>query len=431
MSPAHALRAIRFSAVAVAVLAGTLITGTAPAAAADSLEFVGDVHPEVLRIDLDHEGTPIVGVLAGAMAANVGGDDVIAYCIDLLRVIDVGDVIDEITWEEVGSPNLDIVASILSGYDSSDPASDPAGYELTGSGAVRSAAIQGAVWYYTNGVTTTGPADVAANVAVILDAVAAGVLPTITNISPSVTIDGAPASVEPGQIAGPFVVTGSPQPVTLTPGPDTQLVTWPDGDPLVGPVPSGTAFGLTRSTEGTATVEATTPTVFLRNQVFGRDSLQPLMLIDPPQASASASASASFAAATTTTTAGNTTTSVDDTTSTTIDTTTTSVDDTTSTTVDTTTTSVDDSAVTTVPGSDPSTSTTVAAVVQGVSAERPVPAAPVATQAATQSLPNTGSSTGLLVAGGVVLLAIGGGLLAAGRQPATVSTSGRHSHPKD
>lgn len=136
---------------------------------------------------------------------------------------------------------------------------------------------------------------------------------------------------------------------------------------------------------------------------------------------------------TTTTTTGGATTTTADVTTTTVDSTTTTVDATTTTAVDPTTTTLDDSTSTTDPGGlDDTSSTTQPAVVQGVSSERPgsVIAASVATQAvATQSLPNTGSSSGLLVAAAVVMMALGGGLLAASRQPvAAVATSrGKHS----
>src|SRR5690606_2419214 len=130
-----------------------------------TLEFSGNLFPEVVSIDLDDAGTPIPGVNTGALTAIVGGEQVVAYCIDFDLAIDVGDVLGEVPWEDVTVPNLDTVAAIITGYDATDPVGDPAGFEITGSGPVRSASIQAAVWYFTNGLTTTGPADVAANVA--------------------------------------------------------------------------------------------------------------------------------------------------------------------------------------------------------------------------------------------------------------------------
>src|SRR5690606_746393 len=156
---------------------------------------------------------------------------------------------------------------------------DPAGFEITGSGPVRSASIQAAVWYFTNGLTTTGPADVAANVATILAAVDAGVLPTAADVAPSVQITGPTEPTPLGSVVGPLVVSGCPLRIGLSPGAGTEVGTWPDGDRLVGPVDSGTEFGRVRTNGGTATVQAETPTVMFRNQVFSNGTIQPLMLI--------------------------------------------------------------------------------------------------------------------------------------------------------
>lgn len=123
-------------------------------------------------------------------------------------------------------------------------------------------------------------------------------------------------------------------------------------------------------------------------------------------------------ATTTTTVEATTTTTVDDTTTTTVeDTTTTTVEDTPTTRgEDPTTTTIAAPTSTTVAGGvDSTSSTTIAGGVLSESAQASgVTAQVVSAQAVpAQALPNTGSSTGVLLAGGVLLLSLGGGLVLA------------------
>ena len=400
MSDAFALQAARRRPLAVLVVLavltvtlGALAFATAPVSAAPgdtTFTVTGLLDPVPVVVDLAYGGDEFLDSTVSALVGVIDGNEIVAYCLDVERLITDGDVVDESSWDAVGVPNLSIVAAILASYDARLPGADPSGFQLTGTQAVRSASIQTAIWHYTNGVSVTSGGPVAANIATIIAAVEADALEGVATSAPTVQIGASPSPASAGEIAGPFVLTSGSGSVSLsvTGG---ELVTWPNGDPLGPDVAPGTQFGLRRTDAGEVTVVASVASVLMPSRVYARGQFQPLMIVERVEASASASATATFTEQVTTTT----------------------VDSTTSTTVGG---GVDSTSSTTVAGGvDSTSSTTVAGGVLSGGAQASGAAAQVvpAQAAPAQALPNTGSSTGVLLASGVLLLSLGGGLVLA------------------
>lgn len=122
------------------------------------------------------------------------------YCINL-RVPTYGGIgYESGTWDESAVPNIGYVTHILNAYYPTT--GEPAGLSVN----QRAAAVQAAIWYFTDGyvVSSTSSAIRTAAASIVAAAQANG--PVAEPPAPDVTITPLASSAPVGEVAGPFVV---------------------------------------------------------------------------------------------------------------------------------------------------------------------------------------------------------------------------------
>jgi hypothetical protein len=191
-----------------------------------------------------------------------GGAQLDLYCIDLSTETRVGYGYALGTWDAANVPNVGYVARLLNRYypHTSEPAS------LTDVNQ-RAAAVQAAIWFFTDRyvLSTSDPLH-AAVVAIVDDILQQG--PVIEPPPPSLTID--PASRDGAGVLGPFTVTtDQPAATVAATGADmfanaaaTDAIS--NGDA----VPSGQSIWLRSGSPGTAVLEASARATVPRGNVF-------------------------------------------------------------------------------------------------------------------------------------------------------------------
>lgn len=196
--------------------------------------------------------TPVASGFGGVIHGTTpDGETLQLYCIDQHTSTSNGIPYDPSTWDATKVPHLGYVLRILTDY-----------YPATGlptgatSDAQRAAAVQAAIWFFTDDfVLATGDARYALTARIVTDVLAAGPLPEPV---PSLTIAG-PGTGTSGQLVGPFVVHGNATTATLTATGASlysdEAGTQPIADGSAYPV--GQRFWLRSNDPGTATVEAT------------------------------------------------------------------------------------------------------------------------------------------------------------------------------
>jgi len=133
------------------------------------------------------------------------------FCINIRVQTQPGIGYENGTWAESNVPNIGYVAYILNNYYPAVPG-EPA--DLATEDA-RAAAVQAAIWYFTDGfVLDAGSPVRAATAGIIAAAQAAGPLPEPA--PPAVSITPTEGSAPEGSLAGPFTVTTSAASVTLS-----------------------------------------------------------------------------------------------------------------------------------------------------------------------------------------------------------------------
>ncbi|PWB98280.1 thioester domain-containing protein [Homoserinimonas hongtaonis] len=141
--------------------------------------------------------------------ASVADPDLTAqmYCINLRVPTSVGIGYESGTWEESNVPNIGYVTYILNNYYPTVAA--PAGLSTN----QQAAAVQAAIWYFTDGFVLAPPGPGpqgpvrAATAAIIAAAQANG--PVVEPPAPDVAITPATATAAEGTAAGPFTVTAT------------------------------------------------------------------------------------------------------------------------------------------------------------------------------------------------------------------------------
>jgi TQXA domain-containing protein len=247
------------------------------------------------------------GVIVGEPAD--GSPPVSLYCIDIRTDTYPGTPYNLGTWDAANVPNVGYVSRILISYYPSVPGA-PAG--LTDD--QRAAAVQMAIWFFSDGfvVDTSNPlhADVAAIVAQVQEAG-----PVVTPTPPSLTITPPVGNAPAGGVAGPFTVNtafsrrlhgrlvrSSPD-ATVTAG-GGKMYSDPAGTTLLGDgttdtVPSGTQFWV-RADSGfssvalTATAKAEVPGGNVYLYAGGSDERQKLILADTGTLTTTVNATANF-----------------------------------------------------------------------------------------------------------------------------------------
>ncbi|MCQ1954887.1 thioester domain-containing protein [Arthrobacter sp. zg-Y238] len=147
-------------------------------------------------------GVPVTGRFAGIIITeDAGGGIGQMYCIDTAVETMVGIGYVQGAWEESNVANIGYVNYVLNNYYPANPAA-PAG--LTAN--QQAAAVQGAIWYFTDGylVNTTETVIRGAVEAIVADAQANG--PLVEPPPPNVTVSPPVAAGPAGGVAGPFTV---------------------------------------------------------------------------------------------------------------------------------------------------------------------------------------------------------------------------------
>ncbi len=238
------------------------------------------------------------------------------YCINILTPTAVGYGYDLGTWSEANVNNVGYVARLLNDYfpNTALPGNGPG---ISGD-AERAAAVQAAIWYFSDNyvIDATDP-KFAAVQAIVNTVRTQAPLPAPT--PPDLLIDPSTLSGDAGSLVGPFTVsTEDTEGATLS---VTGAEMFADAEGTVpiasgATAPDGTQVWLRSDAvgEGTLTAEATAEVpsgnayLYARN-VEGVEDAQRLILAQTVEVATSASATATFAQATTTTSTSTTTTS--------------------------------------------------------------------------------------------------------------------------
>ena len=220
------------------------------------------------------------------------------YCIDLRTETQVGLGYVNGTWSEANVPNIGYVESILNSYFPSTQL--PAGVNDNR----RAAAVQSAIWYFTDGFVVNRNDPAYSLVAEIVNAtIAAG--PRPEPAAPDISITPASAQSAIDEPAGPFTVEAEAG-AEITVGVDDGFSLFADAAgtvPLNNPVASGTQVwvgsdgGGTGPVSVTAAAVVTVPTgnVYLYDgSTAGTTAAQKLILAATRQLTSGATAQASF-----------------------------------------------------------------------------------------------------------------------------------------
>jgi len=228
------------------------------------------------------------------------GDILSMYCIDIRTSTFSGLGYTNGTWDESTVPNVGYIARILNSYYPTVPTEPAAAATVN----ARAAAVQAAIWFFSDGYVVAASDPLNPIVAsIVADVLAAGPLPEPS--PPDISITPATASGAVGSVIGPFTVTaaatgGATPDVTLTiPAGVTAYsdaagtIEIPDGST----VPSGTQIWLRGAAPGsvsigaTATVEVPTGNVYLYDQSTpGVEAAQKLILAETADIKADATA---------------------------------------------------------------------------------------------------------------------------------------------
>ncbi|WP_158297086.1 thioester domain-containing protein [Zhihengliuella sp. ISTPL4] len=228
------------------------------------------------------------------------------YCINLRVETYIGIGYESGTWDESNVPNVDYVAYILNNYHPTT--SEPSGLPV----AQRAAAVQSAIWYFTDGfVVANTPANAAvraATAAIVQDAQING--PVVEPPQPVVEVTPALATAPTDDAAGPFTVTaeGAAEVTVSVPSGFTMHDSATSTTPLPNPstVAPGSQIWLRSETEeaSAGTLSARAAVTVQRGSVYLYDGNSPdyadaqrLILADTTELDAVASAAAEFFAA--------------------------------------------------------------------------------------------------------------------------------------
>ncbi|MDK1361998.1 DUF5979 domain-containing protein [Arthrobacter sp. zg-Y1219] len=248
-------------------------------------------------------GVPVTGRFAGIIITeDADGGIGQMYCIDTAVETMVGVGYVQGAWEESNVANIGYVNYVLNNYYPANPAA-PAG--LTAN--QQAAAVQGAIWYFTDGylVNTSETVIRGAVEAIVADAQANG--PLVEPPPPNVTVTPPVAAGPAGGVAGPFTVAaeGAAEVTVSVPTGYTMFadaagtVPIPNGSTVtsgtqvwVGGPPASTDPGVLSAR---ASVSVQTGNVYLYDGGNpGMDNAQPLILAASTVLEAAAGATAEF-----------------------------------------------------------------------------------------------------------------------------------------
>ena len=307
--------------------------------------------------------TPLNEGFAGVILANPGSLQM--YCINILTPTNIGYGYNLGTWDEANVSNVGFVARLLNDYYP-NTAQPPIGVNGVVDTADQAAAVQAAIWYFSDNYVLASSDPLLAAVTTIVNTVRVqSPLPAPTPPSLQIT---PPASTtgDADTLVGPYVVvTDDPAGATVSATGASMFADASGTTPMANgtTVVSGTQIWLTAPAAGSATLtavaEADVPSgnaYLYSGNISGVNDAQNLILAQSVRVTANASAPAEFTTPTTTTSTTTTTTTT--TTPTTTDSTTTT-SSTTSSTSSTSSTSVTPTTPTTSPSVAPSVIVTI------------------------------------------------------------------------
>ncbi|RKE63911.1 MULTISPECIES: thioester domain-containing protein [Microbacterium] len=224
------------------------------------------------------------------------------YCINLRVATNVGIGYESGTWEESNVPNIGYVTYILNNYYPTT--SEPSGLSAN----QQAAAVQSAIWYFTDGyvVSTAASSTIReATAAIVAAAQAAG--PVVEPPAPEASITPASDSAASISSAGPFTVVaeGATEVTVSVPSGYAMFTDAEGAEPLANPasVPTGTDIWVRSSSgsPGETVLNARAAVTVQRGQVYlydgntpSLDDAQRLILADTTELDAVASATAEF-----------------------------------------------------------------------------------------------------------------------------------------
>lgn len=252
----------------------------------------------------DPAGYTSTSTFAGTIIASSISDPTrtaAMYCINLRVSTQVGIGYESGTWAESNVPNIGYVTYILNHYY-------PTTNLPSGTTNVQAAAVQSAIWYFTDGfvVSSSNTTVRPLAAAIVADAQANG--PSVEPPPPNVTVTPASASAPVGESAGPYTVqadAGATVTVSVPTGYEMfadEAATQPIANPST--VPSGTQVWV-RSTSATpitdTVLRARAAVTVERGEVYLYDGYTPdladaqrLILANTTELDATASAAASY-----------------------------------------------------------------------------------------------------------------------------------------
>jgi hypothetical protein len=273
-----ALVAIFFFAAISQARAGTIAIPTSRGAGA--------------TIDGTTGGTPRHG-FAGLIRATIAGAPAWLYCIDLNHSLKFNQPYEEGNWSAANVTNLPQITRILQQH--------PADATAAANDSVEAAAVQSAIWHFSDGFDLTGgpPGVTDLYAQIVADA----------NLNPAIE-PAASLAISPVQqtgVAGDYLdftlTTSATGPVALTvsPAPGVELVTCdaghtPIGSSTSGPYPIHLCLHQTTA-GGPVTLTATATATVAAGRVFLRPESQNLVLADSRTAESSATATGTWNAA--------------------------------------------------------------------------------------------------------------------------------------
>ncbi len=234
-------------------------------------------------------GTPRQLSFAGLIRTDIGGTETWTYCIDINNLLQMDQPYAEGDWSQANVANLANIARILEQH--------PADATASSGNAAEAAAVQAAIWHFSDGFDLTAPADVLAlYTAIVADADANPVSEPTTSLE-----------ITPSQRAGTAgdylevtVTTTATGPVSLavTPSNGAELVTCdaahtPIGSTIAGPYPARICL-YRPSAGGPVELTATASATVGAGRVFLRDGSQKIVLAASRTVQSKASATATW-----------------------------------------------------------------------------------------------------------------------------------------
>jgi hypothetical protein len=242
--------------------------------------------------------TPRVEGFAGIVLGDPGaGPDVHLYCINIRSSTFTGVGYDLGTWDAANVANVGYVAQLLNNYYPTVPNQPALPAE-----ADRAAAVQAAIWYFSDNyvVNTSDPLhDTVA--AIVNNVIALG--PLVNPPPPNLQIDPATDSGPVDSLVGPYTIVSPQEPAVVNATGGAMFTDASGTTPIANgtSVPDGTQIWLRRATLGSVTITAQATAVVPGGNVYlyshnlvGIDDAQKLILAESGEVSTTVDATADF-----------------------------------------------------------------------------------------------------------------------------------------